>query len=158
MGIPELKMPITIEVDCPFCGKEKLTWQKRKCSKTGKEISYTDLLALTVMDLMEIAHPPVELKLMDSLEETVDGVLEASEKAADAIAAVADTVENIAEVIVEKTEEAVEEIIEEVVDTAEEIKEALSLAKEPEPEPEPEVEPEPEPEPKLVLEEDLEQL
>jgi len=132
-------MPIVIEVDCPFCGEEKLTWQNRVCKKTKKQISYTDLLALTIMDLMDIVKPI----------EIVEDVIE---EAGDVIAAVADKVENIAEVVVEKAKEVVEEVKEIIAPKDEQ------PAEEPEPEPEPEAEPEPEPVERKDIEEIEEEL
>ena len=134
-------MPIVIEVDCPYCGEEKLTWQKRVCKKTNKQIGYTDLLALAVMDLMGIVKP------VEVASEIVEDVVEAIEEVAEVIEEVVEKAEEIAEIVVEKAKETVDEV-----------KEALSLAKEPEPEPEPEVEPEPEPVERKDIEEIEEEL
>jgi len=75
-------MPIEIEIDCPFCGKEKLSWNQHKCTETGNEVNYLDMLAFKIMELegKECCTKPAEEPKEVTLEELEEELEELDEE------------------------------------------------------------------------------
>ena len=71
-------MSIKLEIACPFCGEEKLTWANTTCNKTGKSLSYESLLAYKIMEMEGCsctAEEKEEVSPFDELEKELDEVV-----------------------------------------------------------------------------------